>query len=277
MSNQKVWFVTGASQGLGLALVKKLLEKGDAVAATSRSAEMLQSAIGSTSKDLLPLSTNLGSPESIKAAIAKTIETFGRIDVVVNNAGYGIGGALEEISENELLDSFGINVFATVHVIQAVMPQLRKQRSGHIINISSIAGFAPACGWGAYAGVKFAVMGLTQVLAEDVKEFGIKATVVAPGAFRTNFLTSSSLVIAENRIDDYTAVHDSHTRYASMDGQQAGDPDKAAAAFIALAENENPPVTLFLGQDAYDRAQLRIAGLQAEMEQWKALTVSTGY
>lgn len=277
MSNQKVWFVTGASQGLGLALVKKLLEKGDAVAATSRNAEKLQSAIGSTSKDLLPLSTHLGRPASIREAIAKTIDTFGRIDVVVNNAGYGIGGALEEISENELLDSFGINVFATVHVIQAVMPQLRKQRSGHIINISSIAGFAPASGWGAYAGVKFAVMGLTQVLAEDVKEFGIKATVVAPGAFRTNFLTNSSLVIAENKIDDYTAVHNSHARYASMDGLQAGDPDKAAAAFIALAENENPPVTLFLGQDAYDRAQLRIAGLQAEMEQWKGLTVSTGY
>lgn len=277
MSTKKVWFVTGASQGLGLALVKKLLEKGYAVAATSRSAEKLTVATGSTSKDFLPLGTDLGSPTSIKEAIAKTVATFGRIDVVVNNAGYGIGGALEEISEKELLDSFGINVFATVHVIQAVMPQLRKQHSGHIINISSIAGFAPATGWGAYAGVKFAVMGLTQVLAEDVKEFGIKATVVAPGAFRTNFLTNDSLVIAENKIADYTAIRNSHARYASMDGQQAGDPEKAADVFIAIAEMEHPPVTLFLGQDAYDRAQARIAGLQAEMEQWKELTESTGY
>lgn len=277
MSTQKVWFVTGASQGLGLSLVKKLLAQGYRVAATSRNKQNLVSAAATDSSNFLALETDLADATSVAAAIRSTVDTFGQIDVVVNNAGYGIGGALEELSASEIKQSFDINVFATINVIQQAMPYLRAQRSGHIINIASIAGFSPATGWGAYAAVKFAVMGLTQVLAEDVKEFGVKATVVAPGAFRTNFLTPESLVISKNKIDDYQNVHASHKRYDAMHGAQAGDPDKAADVFITLANSENPPVVLFLGQDANDRANHKMDALKAEMEQWKTLAVSTGY
>jgi NAD(P)-dependent dehydrogenase (short-subunit alcohol dehydrogenase family) len=276
MSTGKVWYVTGASKGLGLSLVKKLLAGGYRVAATSRSAEQLLAAVGEN-EDFLALEVDLTDTESIWESVQKTHKHFGSIDVVVNNAGYGIGGAAEELSDQEIKDSFDINVFATVHVVQHVMPIMRAQGSGSIINIASIAGFAAGTGWGMYAATKFAVVGFTEVLAEDVREFGIKVTVAEPGAFRTEFLTSGSLVTSKNKIDAYQAVKASHARYATLDGTQAGDPDKAADVFIALAENPNPPVRLFMGTDAYNRAHAKIDLLKAELEQWKDLTLSTDY
>lgn len=275
-SNKKVWFITGASKGLGLSLAKKLLAEGYAVAATSRNADSLIRAVG-THPAFLPLQVDLADEQSITAAIAATANTFGKIDVVVNNAGYGIGGAIEELSSKEIHQSFEVNVFAMLMVIKAVMPQLRNQKSGHIINISSIAGFAAATGWAVYAATKFAVVGLSEVLAEDVKEFGINVTVVEPGAFRTNFLSADSLITAENPINDYQAVRTSHARYNSMDGTQAGDPEKAAEVFISLVENPNPPLRLFLGSDAYNRASDKIALLQKDLHDWKAVSFSTDF
>ena len=278
MNNKKVWYITGASKGLGLALVKKLLGEGYRVAATSRSKETLAEAVGHVDEHhFLPLSVDLTSEASIAQSIQATNETFGSIDVVVNNAGYGIGGAVEELNEKEISDSFDVNVFAVINVIQQALPFMRAQRSGHIINISSIAGFAPGTGWGMYAATKYALMGLSEVLADDVKEFGINVTVVAPGAFRTQFLTKDSLVFSEKKIDDYKAVQASHAKYASMDGNQIGDPEKAAEVFIQLAENTNPPVRLFLGSDSYKRAQAKIETLTNEMEQWKAWSFATDF
>lgn len=278
MNIKKVWYITGASKGLGLALAKKLLTEGYRVAATSRSAEQLKQAIGSANEDqFLALEVDLTSDESIKQSIQKTQTHFGQLDVVVNNAGYGIGGSIEELSQEDVYNNFNVNVFATIKVIHHALPILRSQRSGHIINIASIGGFAGATGWGVYASTKFAIIGLSEVLAEDVRELGIKVTVVAPGAFRTAFLSDESLVMAENLISDYQAIRNSHSRYNTMNGKQAGDPDKAAEVFISLAENPEPPVRLFLGSDAYARASAKITQLRNDLEQWKDLTLSTDF
>ncbi len=278
MKTTKIWYVTGASKGLGLALVQKLLTQGYRVAATSRSVESLSKAIGSyDTARLLPLEVDLSNAESIQQSIRQTVDFFGGLDVVVNNAGYGIGGAVEELNEQEVQQIFAVNVFAVIHVMQAAMPHFRQQRAGHIINISSIAGFAPATGWGMYAATKYAIMGLSEVSAADVKELGVHVTVVAPGGFRTSFLNEESIVFAQSKIADYQAIRQSHERYAAMDGQQMGDPAKAADMFIALAENPNPPVRLYLGSDAYERAKAKIALLSEELEANKTQSFSTDF
>jgi len=277
MSNTKVWFVTGASKGLGLALVKKLLKQGYRVAATSRNRDTLTNTVGTADENFLPLQVNLADAQSVENGINETVRTFGRIDVVVNNAGYGIGGAIEELSTAEIDESFAINVHAVLNVVQKAMPHLRAQRSGYIINVSSIAGFAGAMGWSVYAAVKSAVIGFSEVLAQDVAGLGIKVTVVAPGAFRTSFLTEDSLVIAKNHIPDYTDVHASHEKYHAMDGVQAGDPDRAADVFIQLAESDKPPVRLFLGPDAYKRASDKAEAIRNDLEAWKNLSHSTNF
>lgn len=278
MNTGKVWFVTGASKGLGLSLVKKLIGNGYRVAATSRNLQNLTDAMGSfDEKKFLPLEVDLASEKSITGAIGKTVAHFGKIDVLVNNAGYGIGGAVEELSQQEIKGSFDINVFAVIMSMQAVMPYFRAQKSGNIINISSIAGFAPGTGWGIYAATKYAVTGLSEVMAEDVKEFGIKVTVVAPGAFRTEFLTDNSLVFAADKIEGYQAIRESHGKYAAMNGSQAGDPEKLAQVFIDLAENPDPPVRLYLGSDAYRRAKEKTKLLSEELEMNREISFSTDF
>lgn len=273
----KVWLVTGASKGLGLSLVKKLLQENYQVAATSRNMEVLRDIIGEDTPNFLPLEVDLTKEESIQNAIKTTVSTFGALDVVVNNAGYGIGGTVEELSNKEIQDSFNINVFAPVWVMQQSLKVFRAQGSGYIINISSIAGFNPATGWAMYAATKYALMGMTEVLAQDLQGMNIFATVVAPGGFRTSFLTPESVVYSENKIEDYTAVRASHARYNSMDGKQLGDPDKAAEVFIELSKSDNPPARLFLGSDAYRRALDKIALLTKELEDYKELSKKTDF
>lgn len=274
----KTWYVTGASKGLGLALVKKLLAAGYQVAATSRKADALTEAVGDVNKDqFLALEVDLTDAKSIETSIAKAAERFGTIDVAVNNAGYGIGGSVEELYLEEIRANFEINVFATLSVAHSVLPFMRKQRSGHIINISSIAGFTPTSGWSLYNSAKFAVVGFTDSLALDVAELGIKATVVMPGAFRTQFLSSDSLFVTANHIEDYQTVHATHERFKAMDGKQAGDPDKAADALIALAENPEPPVRVFLGSDAWKRANDKMEQMQQLLEQNKDVAFATDF
>jgi NAD(P)-dependent dehydrogenase (short-subunit alcohol dehydrogenase family) len=273
----KVWFVTGASKGFGLSLVKQLLALGQLVTATSRNKEDLIAAVGRHEGNFLPLQVNLDNEASVSEALQATHEIFGRIDVVVNNAGYGIGGSIEELTDAETRSSFDINVFGTLNVIRKVMPYLRMQQSGHIINLSSIAGIAPATGWAVYAATKFSVIGLSEVLAEDVRSFGIKVTVVAPGAFRTSFLNPESLVMTSNPIQEYSEVRENHARYLQMDGQQAGDPEKAANAMIQLAFEQNPPLYLLLGSDAYERAMRKLDYLENEFRLNEELTKSMAY
>lgn len=279
MENRKVWFVTGASKGLGLALVQKLLAEGFAVAATSRSIDELKTAVGNTGEQFLPLSVSLTDEQSVEKAIADTLATFGRIDVVVNNAGYGLAGSLEELSDVESRGNFDVNVFGTLNVIRAVMPHLRAQRSGHILNISSIAGVTGGFpGFGIYCATKFAVSGLSESLAAEVADFGVKVTVVEPGYFRTDFLTAGSFVTPKNSIADYQKVRDSEALHQQqINGQQPGDPAKAADAMIRITGEANPPLHLVLGEDAFGLAQTKLAAFSEELENWKSVSVSTNF
>src|ERR1700761_296144 len=186
MSGKKVWYITGASKGIGFALAQQLLSKGHSVAATSRSISAFAQ-FAEFGHRFLPLEVDLKSQTSIAWSAKKTVEKFGVIDVVVNNAGYGLGGALEELTTAEIDENFEVNFFAVVRVIQQTLPYFRKQRSGHIINIASIAGFAPGSGWAIYCAAKFAVGGLSEALANDLAPLGIHVTNVMPGGFRTNF------------------------------------------------------------------------------------------
>ena len=277
MGKKKVWFITGASKGLGLSLVHQLLNAGQYVAATSRNISELKKAVNNDSGKFLPLAVNLADEQSVEDAIKATVTKFERIDVIINNAGYGIGGSIEELSDAETRNSFDVNVFGILNVIRKASPYLRAQRSGHIINIASIAGIAGATGWAVYAAAKSAVIALSEVSAEDLKEFGIKVTVVAPGAFRTSFLTTDSLILAANPIAEYEEVRAIHSKYLKMDGQQIGDPEKAAAAMISLASMPNPPLHLLLGNDAFQRASNKLESLQKEFRDWKAITISTDF
>ena len=259
MNNSKVWYVTGASQGLGLSLVKQLLAAGYRVAATSRSGNELEKATRINNPGLfLPLKVDLTNSEDIRQSIEKTIAHFSKIDVIVNNAGYGMEGTVEELEEKKMRDIFEINVFATINVIKYALPYLRKQRSGRIINISSVAGFVGTPGWSIYSATKSAVIAFSEVLALDLQELGIKVTVVGPSGFRTGFLSKESLALTESRIAYYQTVARTQARYAAMNGKQDGDPEKAAALFIQLGENPEPPLHLWLGANAFERAGEKI-------------------
>jgi NAD(P)-dependent dehydrogenase (short-subunit alcohol dehydrogenase family) len=278
MNTSKVWYVTGASQGLGLILVKKLLEGGYRVAATSRNAQALSKAVGVIDAGcFLPLAVDLNNRDSIDESIQQTLAAFGRIDVVVNNAGYGMAGTVEEIAEQDIRNIFAVNVLAGIDVVKIVLPIMRKQRSGYIINIGSVAGFAGAPGWAVYSATKAALAAFSEVLALEVKEFGIKVTVAEPSGFRTGFLTKDSLAYTESRIEGYQAVKDTAQRYLAGNGNQPGDPERASAILIELAESEQPPLHLYLGQDAYNRASGKLAAMTAELEEWKSATISADY
>ncbi|MEZ0609032.1 oxidoreductase [Fibrella sp. WM1] len=284
MTNQaqqtnQVWFITGASKGFGLELVHQLIQQGHRVAATSRDGADLRRAAGIESADFLPMTVDLTTESSVAEAVQATIAQFGRIDVVVNNAGYGQLGALEELTDEEARANFEVNVFGTLNVIRQVMPQLRKQQSGHILNISSIAGISGSFpGWGIYCATKFAVEGLSESLAAEVAPFGIKVTIVEPGYFRTEFLAAGSLRVAESKLMAYTQVRESEEAHQSqIRGNQPGDPVKAVAAMIQVAGDVNPPLHLLLGRDAYAMTEAKIESLQADMTAWKTLTQSTDF
>ncbi|MDN5283822.1 MAG: family oxidoreductase [Mucilaginibacter sp.] len=278
MNTSKVWYITGGSQGLGLILIKKLLENGYRVAATSRDAHTLSQAVDLIDMErFLPLVVDLNNLDCIDESRQQTLATFGRIDVVVNNAGYGMAGTIEEIAEQDIRNIFNVNVLATIDVVKSVLPVMRSQRSGYIINIGSVAGFVGAPGWSVYSATKAAVTAFSEVIALDVKEFGIKVTVAEPSGFRTGFLTKGSLALISSKIEGYEAVKNAQGRYLSANGQQPGDPDRAAEIFIELAESPEPPMHLFLGNDAYNRASQKLAAMSTELEQWKLITIGADF
>jgi NAD(P)-dependent dehydrogenase (short-subunit alcohol dehydrogenase family) len=275
-TNNKVWFVTGASKGMGLALVKLLLSKGYKVAATSRNTADLKKQVGGANENLLALEVNIADDQQVKEALGKTVETFGRLDVVVNNAGYAIYGAIEELSDLEFRRSVEVNLIGTTNVIRNAMPYLRQQGSGHVINFSSLAGYKGYGSSAAYTAAKFAVIGLTECLAEEVKHLGIKATVVAPGFFRTSFLDKGGDMYAKNHITAYK-TGDIKEWMQQMNGKQQGDPQKLAKILIDITKEKNPPVHLLAGPDAYQIVEEKIKEDAAEREAWKSLTFSTNF
>ena len=279
MGTKKVWLVTGASKGLGLALVKRLVTEGYPVAATSRDVKTLRDEVGHEKSNFMPLEIDLVNDQQVSGAIAAIIQQFGTLDVVVNNAGYGQLGTLEELSDAEARQNFDVNVFGTLNVIRHAMPYFRAQRSGAFFNISSIAGFLGTFpGWGIYNATKFAVAGLTEALSAEVRSLGVTATIVYPGYFKTNFLLKGSMRLAAHPIAEYKEARELEVIHdTQIIGNQPGDPEKAAGVFIQMAESDTRPLHLFLGSDAYGMAGAKMETVQKDLKAYEAVTKSTDY
>lgn len=274
----KTWFITGASQGIGLLLVKQLLAQGYNVAATARNVQALQSAVGTSSPGFLPLQVNLVNEDSVNAAVNSAIANFGTIDVLVNNAGYGLIGGVEESSNQEVQASFDVNVFGLLNVTRAVLPHMRAAQSGHIFNLSSVFGLIAGAGWGIYCGTKFAVEGISEALAQEVQPFGIKVTIIEPGYVRTNFLNSGSVATPENPIAAYTTLAEERRKHREdVPGTQIGDPEKVAGVIINAAQLSEAPLRLLLGSDSYQYANYKIQMLKDGIEAHKEITFSTDF
>jgi NAD(P)-dependent dehydrogenase (short-subunit alcohol dehydrogenase family) len=273
----RVWFITGASRGFGALIAEAALAAGDAVVATARDPNTVTARLG-THERLLATRLDVTSEAEAHEAAGQAVRKFGRIDILVNNAGYGLLGAIEEASASETTKLFGTNVFGLLGVTRAVLPHMRRQRSGHIINISSVGGYAGFPGWGVYGATKFAVEGISEALAGEVAPLGIKVTVVEPGFFRTDFLDESSLVRTAQHIDDYSeSVGNTRAHAVNVNHGQRGDPHKLASAFIALVNAKNTPLRLPLGSDTVERIEAKNAFVAKELAEWRSVATSTDF
>jgi len=273
----KVWLVTGASTGFGRELVEYLLARGERVVATARKVEGLTD-LGTRYPDhALVAAMDVTDQKQVDAAVGVAVKWFGRVDVLVNNAGYGMVGAVEESAEDEFRPMFETNVFGLIRVTQAVLPQMREQGSGHIVNLSSIGGLVATPGFGLYNATKFAVEGLSEALAQEVKPLGITVTIVEPGPFRTKFLGKAGGE-AKRRIPEYDQTSGKmRAYYTEQDGKQPGDPQKAAEASVKAVEAEHPPLHLLLGASTIPRVKAKIEALQNDLAAWESTTLGADY
>lgn len=272
------WFVTGTSQGLGLQLVKQLLARGDNVAATTRSVDRLRAALDGANTDrLLALPLDLTAADEVDAAVRQTTERFGGLDIVVNNAGYGHLAAVEETTDVSVRQMFDVQIFGLWNVLRSALPILRSQRSGHIINVSSILGLTAMPGWGLYCAAKFALEGLSESLAAEVSEFGGKVTIVEPGYFRTEFLTPTSISLPESTTEGYESIREMTQNHLDLHGAQLGDPVKGAAAIIEIATSTQGPLRQLLGSDSYTYATAKIAAMSNDFEAGRQLALTTDH
>jgi NAD(P)-dependent dehydrogenase (short-subunit alcohol dehydrogenase family) len=273
----RVWFITGASRGFGALIAEAALNAGDAVVATARDPNAVVKRLGARDR-LLATRLDVTNEAQAHEAAGEAVKMFGRIDILVNNAGYGLLGAIEEASAAETAKLFGTNVFGALGVTRAVLPHMRRQRAGHIINVSSVGGYTGYPGWGVYGATKFALEGISEALAGEVAPLGIHVTVVEPGFFRTDFLDESSLVRTAQHIDDYSeSVGKTRAHAADVNHGQRGDPRKLASAFIALANAKNPPLRLPLGSDTVERIEAKNAFVAKEMAEWREIATSTDF
>jgi NAD(P)-dependent dehydrogenase (short-subunit alcohol dehydrogenase family) len=276
-SGPLVWLITGTSQGFGRELVQAALDRGDSVVATSRNPQKVASYFPDAGGRLLTISMDLSKPAEIQAGVDATIDGFGKIDVLVNNAGHGLLGAIEEAADVEIASVYETNVFGLLRLTRAVLPHMRERRSGHVVNLSSIGGLVGLPGWGIYNSTKFAVEGISEALAQEVGPLGIGVTIVEPGPFRTEFL-GNSLVHTETVLDAYEKTAGGTRNYASdRDGKQQGDPRLAAEAIVQAITSEKPPLHLLLGAMAYQRASKKLDEMRADFEAWRELTLSTDF
>lgn len=269
----QVWFITGANSGFGLALSKAVLTRGGRVAAAVRSpygqAVATLQDLGKGRLHVVRL--DVTDTQDVHAAVDEAVEHFGHLDVVVNSAGRGSFGSLEETPDAEVRDLFEVNLFGSLNLIRAVLPILRSQRHGHLVQISSLAGIAPpAPGLAAYAATKFAVEGISEVLAKEVAHLGIGVTIVEPGDFRTGF--GNSLHVTAPALPDYAeSVGAAGRTFASMDPTQLGDPDNAAAVFVDAVTSAHPPLRLALGEDAIEGIKTKLADQLVDAQAWEAV------
>ncbi len=274
----KTWFITGAARGLGLAVARAALSAGDRIVATSRDADSLRGAIADAAERTLFLPLDVTDREAPQRAVDAAIRHFGRIDVLVNNAGYGQIGIFEETSETDIEHQFETNVFGLMRMTRAVLPTMRAQKSGHIINLSSIGGRVAFDLCTIYGASKFAVEGFSVNLAKDLETFGIRVTVVSPGFFRTDFLDPSSVRLAGNHIEDYDPIRRKvEDAYQGINHRQLGDPAKFGDVIVKMASAENPPLHFLVGSDAVGFVREEIAASSSEMEAWVQLSAMTDY
>jgi NAD(P)-dependent dehydrogenase (short-subunit alcohol dehydrogenase family) len=272
-----VWFITGTSQGFGRELVRAALQRGDSVVATSRNPQTVTAAFPDAGNRLLAVSLDLRDEKQIASVIEQSVAKFGRLDVLVNNAGHGLTGAVEEASDAEIASVFEINVFGLIRVTRAVLPYFRKQKSGHIVNLSSVGGLVGLPGWGIYNATKFAVEGLSEAIAAEAGPLGIGVTAVEPGPFRTDFLGGSLAATAKILPDYKETAGQTRTANFTRHGNQPGDPAAAADAIVKAVTSPKPPLHLILGSVAYDRYQTKLTAVKQEMEAWRETTVSADY
>jgi NAD(P)-dependent dehydrogenase (short-subunit alcohol dehydrogenase family) len=276
-ASKKVWLVTGASTGFGRELVEYLLGQGAQVVATARKVEGMMELEEKYPEGALVRSMDVTDQQQVEAVVSAAVQRFGRVDVLVNNAGYGMVGAVEELAEDEFRPMFETNVFGLIRVTQAVLPQMRTQGSGHIVNLSSIGGLVATPGFGLYNATKFAVEGLSEALAQEVKPLGIAVTIVEPGPFRTKFLGKAGGE-AKARISDYDKTAGKMRAYfTEQDGKQPGDPQKAAEAIVKAVEADHPPLHLLLGASTIPRVKAKLEALEKDVAAWEAITLGADY
>ncbi|WP_408291343.1 oxidoreductase [Paraburkholderia sp. RL17-373-BIF-A] len=273
----KTFLITGVSSGFGRAFAQAALDAGHTVVGTVRNEAARDAFTALAAERAHAVVLDVTDFEAIAPAVAAITQTVGPIDVLVNNAGYGHEGTLEESPLGDLRRQFDVNVFGAVAMIKAVLPVMRERRSGHIINITSMGGFITMPGIAYYCGSKFALEGITDALAKEVAGFGIKVTAVAPGSFRTDW-AGRSMVRASRSVADYDTLFDPiREAREAKSGKQAGDPHKAAQALLEIVAAKNPPVHLLLGNDALDLVKTKLAALNEEIEQWEPLSRSTDF
>jgi NAD(P)-dependent dehydrogenase (short-subunit alcohol dehydrogenase family) len=276
MSGKETWFITGAGRGMGVDIARAALEAGHAVVATGRHTEAVRNALGD-SDDLLVVELDITSPTSARAAVQAALERFGRIDVLVNNAGNFFAGFFEELSPDQMRAQIETNLFGPMNVTRTVLPVMRKQQAGKVVAISSTAGVVGQAFCSAYAASKFGVEGWMESLRFEVEPFGIHTTIVEPGFFRTELLTKESTAYAELSIEDY-AERTAETRPAweSMSGKQTNDPAKLAKALIAVVDQERPPLRFVAGADAVETIEQKAGELLAQVDAYRELSSSLG-
>lgn len=274
---QKVWLITGCSTGFGRFLAMEALAKGYNVVVAARNPNDVNDIVANYPTASLVVKLDVTKPNEIKESVAATIEKFGQIDVLVNNAGIGYFGAIEESEEEEVRRMFEINVFGLAHMTQAVLPFMRKQKSGHILNVASIGGLRSFPGVGFYNATKYAVDGLSESLSKEVAPLGIKVTIVAPSGFRTDWAGRSANE-SKKTIEDYASTAGKNrSDIRAISGHQAGDPVRAAKAMIQVVEAENPPLRLLLGAAALKGARIKLEELKNDFDTWAEVTEGADY
>ncbi len=273
----RVWLITGCSSGFGLALAAAVLARGQQVVATTRDPATLAELRARHPETCRALALDVTNSAQVKSTVAEAVEAFGRLDVVVNNAGYGVVGAFEELGDEQIARNFSTNFFGALEVIRSALPILRAQRSGHIVNISAAAVISNYAGFSIYGATKWALEGVSESLAAELKPLGIKVTMVQPGPFRTDFI-ARSLERAEGHIADYDRTSGKFARFLeTMAGKQPGDPAKAAEAIIAAVESDTPPLRLILGKYANDKTRKKLADAEQERATWEHVGLPTDF
>jgi NAD(P)-dependent dehydrogenase (short-subunit alcohol dehydrogenase family) len=271
----KIWFITGAGSGLGTGTAKAALKAGDRVVATGRNLDKVRKAVGESGDNLALVKLDVTDEVQAKAAVAAAVQKFGRIDVLVNNAGNSILGNFEELTAADFENQFATSFWGVSNVLRAVLPVMRRQKSGYIVNISSTAGAVGLKHCSAYCAAKFAVEGLSFAVATEVEQFGIKMTVVEPGFFRTELLDARNVKYAESSIEDYAHEGPAQAMWSPYDGQQPGDPDKFGHAVVQLAQMAAPPKVFVAGKDGLDLVTPIVEGRLKDMRDHEALSSST--